>query len=68
MQMETPVYINDIDSISMACNKLNKIYTSLSRKKKLVEVKDILKEYYKEDTRSTDIIYIYNILIEFNEN
>ena len=25
MQMETPVYINDIDSISMACNKLNKI-------------------------------------------
>lgn len=68
MQMETPVYINDVESITMACNKLNKIYTKLNRKKKLVEVKDILTEYYKEDTRNTDIIYIYNTIIEFNEN
>ena len=66
MQIKSKVEIDDITSIKLAIKKLEKIMENSSKKKKKVDWEVVLKEY-DEKLSVSQIVEIYQQIMEFNE-
>ena len=67
MQVDSPVEIDDIESIKIAVKTLEKIWKKQDPKKKN-SIKNTLMEYNKEDIDKTNCIYrLYETIINFEK-
>ena len=66
MQIESKKLIDDIDSIELACKKLDRIYKrKLKLKKKDDIINNIIKDYYKDEIKEENILTIYEVINNF---
>ncbi|MBE6157291.1 MAG: hypothetical protein E7160_00635 [Firmicutes bacterium] len=66
MQIESKKLIDDIDSIELACKKLDRIYNrKLKLKKKDDIINSVVKDYYKDEIKEENILTIYEIINNF---
>lgn len=68
MQIKSKVEIDDVSSIKLSIKKLEKILESSSKKTKKVAWREVLEEYYGSKQPVDQIVEIYNLIVEFNEN
>ena len=65
MQIYSKYYIDDENSISIAVRRLERIYYKM--RKEPINDKQILKEYYKNDNTTREILKIIRVIKNFNE-
>lgn len=66
MQVASKKLITDEESITLAINKLEKIYSKINNKKNNICI-EVLKKYLDNENKYNKIIDIYDNIIEFNK-